>query len=53
MVVEYVMLLIIAVAISSLVMKGCVSRNESDAGVIIQFWDQVLKMIGEDFADEP
>lgn len=52
-VVEYVLLLVIAVGIAGLVMRSCVSRNEDQAGVIIQFWDEMLRVIGSDEADEP
>ncbi len=52
-VVEYVLLLVVAVAIFGLAMKSCVSRQEDDAGVVIQFWDDMIKILGSDFADEP
>jgi hypothetical protein len=52
-VVEYVLLLVIAVGIAGLVLRGCVSRNENQAGVVIQLWDQMLKFIGSDIPDEP
>jgi len=52
-VVEYVLLLIIAVSIAGLVLKGCVSRKQDEAGVVIQFWDEMLNVVGADEADEP
>jgi hypothetical protein len=52
-VVEYVLLLILAVFIASLTMRSCVSRQEDQAGVVIQFWDDMMKIIGGDLADEP
>lgn len=50
---EYILLLVVAVAIAGLVLKGCVSRNEDQAGVLIQVWDEMLHIIGADHADEP
>ncbi len=52
-VVEYVLLLVIAVGIAGLTLKSCVSRNEDEAGVVVQFWSDVLDFIGADEADEP
>ncbi|MGE3973767.1 MAG: hypothetical protein AB7F59_04495 [Bdellovibrionales bacterium] len=51
-VVEYVMLMIVAIAIASLMMRGCVSRQQDQAGMMIQLWDKMLLVIGEDTADE-
>lgn len=51
-VVEYVLLMIVAVTISALVMRSCVSRQEDQAGVIIQLWDTMVRTIGVDTADE-
>ncbi len=53
-VVEYVILLMVAVAVSSLAVKSCVRRTEGDeAGSVIVYWDGLLKTIGRDLADEP
>ena len=52
-VVEYVFLLILAVAIAGLAVKGCVRRNEDEPGSVIVFWNGILKTIGSDLADEP
>jgi hypothetical protein len=51
-VVEYVLLMIVAVALSALVMRSCVSRQEDQAGMIIQLWDTMVRTIGADTADE-
>jgi len=46
------MLMIVAVAISALLMRGCVSRQQDQAGMMIQLWDTMLRVIGSDTADE-
>ncbi len=52
-VVEYVFLLIFAVAIASMAIKGCVKRSEDTPGSVIVFWDGILRTVGKDLADEP
>jgi hypothetical protein len=52
-VVEYVFLLIFAVMIASLAVKGCVKRSEDEPGSVIVYWDGLLKTIGKDLSDEP
>jgi len=46
--VEYVLLLVVATLLAGLLVRGCVSRNEDDPGLIIKVWDQMLKSIGQD-----
>ncbi len=52
-VVEYVFLLIFAVAIAGMAIKGCVKRSEDEPGSMIAFWDGILRTIAKDLADEP
>ncbi|HEX4924762.1 MAG TPA: hypothetical protein VFV50_11780 [Bdellovibrionales bacterium] len=52
-VVEYLLLLIVAVAIVAFAIRGLVQRQEGqDGGVIIQVWDEMLRAIGSDPADD-
>jgi uncharacterized protein (UPF0333 family) len=52
-VVEYLLLLIVAVTIVSLVVRGLVQRKEgTDGGVIIQVWNEMVTAIGKDEPDE-
>lgn len=51
--VEYLLLLVVAVAIASFAIRSLVQRKEgSDGGVIIQVWNDILQAIGKDPADE-
>lgn len=51
-VVEYVLLLVIAVAMAALITKELVSRDEDNPGILVQKWDAILKTIGEDLPDK-
>jgi uncharacterized protein (UPF0333 family) len=52
-VVEYLLLLLVAVAIVSFAVRALVYRKEgSEGGVIIQVWNEMLTAIGKDEADE-
>ena len=48
-VVEYVLLLVVAVAVAALITKTMVS---SEDGFIISTWSRVVKQIGSDYADD-
>jgi hypothetical protein len=52
-VVEYVLLLIVAVALAALIVRLMVSRNPDEPGVIINKWYQIIRTVGEDLADDP
>jgi hypothetical protein len=51
-VVEYILLLVIAVGLAALLSKQLVSRNMDDPGIITSKWDQILKAIGNDLPDK-
>lgn len=51
-VVEYVLLLVIAVAVAALITKELVRRDPESPGVLIKKWDSILKEIGNDLPDK-
>lgn len=51
-IVEYVLLLIVAVGVAALITNTMVSRDREDPGFLIQKWDQILRFIGDDKADD-
>ena len=50
-VVEYVLLLVVAVAVAAMISKVIVSRDPNNPGFIIIKWQQILNTIGTDNAD--
>jgi hypothetical protein len=50
-VVEYVLLLVIAVAVAALITKELVRRDPDSPGVLVKKWDDILKEIGKDLPD--
>jgi uncharacterized protein (UPF0333 family) len=51
-VVEYVLLLIIAVSIAYLLVSQLASRNPDDSGILVTKWHRVLEVIGNDSSDK-
>ena len=51
-VVEYVLLLVIAVSLSALIVRQLGSRNEDDPGVLVQKWHSIQVEIGKDISDQ-
>ena len=51
-VVEYVLLLIIGVAVATLITSQMVSRNPESPGFLIKKWVDILKAIGDDTPDD-
>ncbi len=51
-IVEYVLLLLIAVSIAALVVKQLGSRNPDEPGLIIVKWQQVLQAVAKDLPDK-
>jgi hypothetical protein len=51
-VVEYVLLLVIAVAVAALITKELVKRDPENPGILVEKWDAILKTIGEDLPDQ-
>lgn len=52
LVVEYILLLIIAVSIAMIVTTSMVSRNEEDPGFMITKWRQIIDAISQDITDD-
>ena len=50
--VEYILLLIVAVGVAALMISSLVSRNPDDPGFLISKWDKILRFIGADPADD-
>ena len=48
--VEYLLLLVISVACATLLTKKLISRGDTP-GIIINQWDRILKVIGNDLPD--
>jgi hypothetical protein len=51
-VVEYVLLLIIAVSVALVITSTMVSRNEDQPGFLIAKWRQIIDAIAADTADD-
>lgn len=51
-VVEYVLLLVIAVGLAALLTRQLVSRSTDDAGIITAKWNAILTAIGNDLPDQ-
>ena len=49
--VEYLLLLVIAVGIVTILTRQLVSRSEDNPGMIIKAWDGILKSISNDIPD--
>lgn len=49
--VEYVLLLVLAVALASLLTKNLVSRDKDNGGVLAVKWFYIQKAIGADLPD--
>ena len=51
-VLEYVLLLVIAVAVAATLTTLLVSRNPESTGMIVSKWNQIIQTIGSDTADD-
>lgn len=49
--VEYVLLLVIAVGIAAMLVRQLISRSSDDPGVIVAKWQAILSVVGEDKPD--
>jgi uncharacterized protein (UPF0333 family) len=47
-VIEYVLLLIVAVLVALLITKFMVSRNPDEPGVVVDKWNKINRAIGDD-----
>ena len=52
-IVEYVLLMIIAVSIAALITSLMVSRNQSNTGFLILKWNEIIRTIGADDIEDP
>lgn len=51
-IVEYVLLLVIAVSLAALLVSRLVSRNPESPGVLVVKWHSILKVVGDDMPDQ-
>lgn len=51
-VLEYVLLLVIAVGVAATLTTLLVSRNPESTGMIVSKWNQIIQTIGDDTADD-
>ena len=51
--IEYILLLFIAVSCATILVKGLVGRGEGSEGVIIKNWDRMIQALGNDLPDCP
>jgi len=51
-VVEYVLLMVVSVAIAALVIRQLGSRDPDEPGLIIVKWQEVLQAVGKDIPDK-
>lgn len=52
MVIEYVLLLVIAVAVAALISKELVNRDPNNTGILVQKWLDIQTTIGNDLPDK-
>jgi hypothetical protein len=51
-VVEYVLLLLVAVLLATLITRAMVSRNSDKPGFVIQAWQGIISFIADDTPDD-
>ncbi len=51
-VVEYVLLLVIAVSISVVLLSALVKRDPDNPGILVAKWHQILSVVGDDLPDK-
>jgi uncharacterized protein (UPF0333 family) len=51
-VVEYVLLLVIAVAVAASISRQLVSRDGDNPGILVDKWNSILQTIGNDIPDK-
>jgi hypothetical protein len=51
-IVEYVLLLAIAVIVAALITRMVISPDPNSPGFILKTWDEIVKAIGADHADD-
>ncbi len=51
--VEYVLILFISITLATIAVKSLISRDENEPGSLINAWNRILGVIGNDLADCP
>ncbi|MBX3040141.1 MAG: hypothetical protein KF789_05455 [Bdellovibrionaceae bacterium] len=51
-VIEYMLLLVIAIAISAIMVRGLANRTEGSEGIVVKRWKQIQEEIGNDLPDK-
>ncbi|AHZ85219.1 hypothetical protein AB1A81_12485 [Bdellovibrio bacteriovorus] len=51
-VVEYVLLLVLAVSLAALLVSRLVSREEGNEGILVAKWQNILQVIADDLPDK-
>lgn len=49
--VEYLLLMVIAVSLATLLTKTLINRKSGSEGIIITAWDKILQNVGKDLPD--
>ena len=52
-VIEYVLLLVVAVTVAAIIVKTMTSREPANPGIAIRSWTNITNTIGKDAADSP
>lgn len=50
-VIEYILLLIITVAIGAILVRGLANRSEGETGLVVDKWRSIQEEIGKDLPD--
>ena len=48
---EYILILVIAVSVATLLTSRLVGRGDDSSGIVIQAWGELNRMVGEDLGD--
>lgn|GEM_PF-2221771 len=51
-IIEYVLLLVVAITIAALVTKAMISSDQGNPGFVLTTWSKVIQAIGADTADD-
>ena len=51
-IIEYVLLLVVAITIAALVTKAMISSDQGNPGFVLSTWSKVIQAIGADSADD-
>lgn len=51
-VIEYILLLVIVTSLGAVIIKGLVSRDSSEPGLLVAKWHDIIKTIAQDNPEE-